>query len=111
MSQAAGPIFLSAAGSSNSSSLPITSVTATRMTALTSSDLVVVVLFLALGSLYLFKDSLFVSKSKDIPIAGKFAGGANVNGAADAGVDSRDFVAKLKATVCSVLVQTCHSHW
>ena len=100
MSHITAPIFFSPAGPSNSSFLPGTYFTAARMVA--TSDLVVIILFLALGSLYLFKDSLLASKSKDISIAGKFAGGASANGAADAGVDSRDFVAKLKSTVCSV---------
>lgn len=71
-----------------------------RMATLSSSDLVVIALGVVLASLYLFKDVLFAVKSKNAPNSAKFAG---ANGSAtDDGADSRDFVAKLKATVSRV---------
>lgn len=74
------------------------------MAAISSSDLVVIVLGLVLATLYLFKDTLFAAKTKDTSIAGgKFSG---QGGAADAAVDSRDFVAKLKATVRAFFTTT-----
>lgn len=69
----------------------------TKMVSLSSSDLVVVAIGVILASLYLFKDILFAagSSKKAVP-AGK---GANGNGYDEGTTDSRDFVAKLKATV------------
>lgn len=66
------------------------------MVSLSSSDLVVVALGIILASLYLFKDIIFVAKSKTAPMAGKTA--SNGAAAEDGAPDARDFVAKLKAT-------------
>lgn len=69
------------------------------MAGISSSDLVVIVLGLVLATLYLFKDTLFAAKGKDTSIAGgKFSGSGQGGTAGDSAVDSRDFVAKLKAT-------------
>lgn len=74
----------------------------TKMAGISNSDLVVIVLTLVAAVVYLFKDSLF-AKSNDSLTNGKLHlnGSANghANGGADANYDSRDIVAKLKATV------------
>jgi hypothetical protein len=73
-----------------------------QMTQLSSSDLVVILLGLISAALYLFKDQVFTGKAKVAPFAGGKLGGASPNGnGLDSGVDSRDFIAKLKGAVRS----------
>lgn len=66
-----------------------------KMVSLSSSDLAVVAIGIILASLYLFKDLLFAAKSSK----GASGGKAAVGNGYEEGTDSRDFVAKLKATV------------
>lgn len=66
------------------------------MVSLSSSDLIVVAIGIILASLYLFKDILFAAKSSKTGASG---GKAATGNGYEEGADSRDFVAKLKATV------------
>lgn len=73
------------------------------MAALSSSDLVVIIVVAVLGGLYLFKDNLLAGKVKDTPLGNGKAAPGTGNGL-DIGADSRDFIAKLKATVSLLAV-------
>lgn len=65
-----------------------------------SSDVVILALGVVLAGLYLFKDSIFSSKSSSGPIV---PSKALANGSGN----PRDFVAKIKEAVCHVFLSSC----